>query len=137
MRNLFLAIFVPCLPLSFQFDCEILHTRLSTVQVCYVQLNLSMLDVFDNCLCCNIKVLVLDSVQVCFSDRSLTTQDARDCPHPGWSVRQPDRSQVLGDHLRRARHRPQWSLHRHLRAPDGKDRGDNCQLKDNSLHLWK
>ena len=98
MRNLFLAIFVPCLPLSFQYDCEILHTRLSTVQVCYVQLNLSMLDVFDNCLCCNIKVLVLDSVQVCFSDRSLTTQDARDCPHPGWSVRQPDRSQVLGGH---------------------------------------
>merc|ERR1712027_64133 len=44
-------------------------------------------------------------------------------PSPGWPVRQPDRSQVLGDHLRRARHRPQWSLHRHIRAPDGKDRG--------------
>ena len=35
----------------------------------------------------------------------LRRQDARDPPHPGRPVRQPDRGQVLGGGLRRARHR--------------------------------
>ena len=43
-------------------------------------------------------------------------------------MRQPDWGQILGDHLRRAWDRPQWRLHRHLRASDGADRGDSYTL---------
>ena len=39
---------------------------------------------------------VLNSLQI-------IQHNERNCPRPGWPVRQPDRRQVLGDHLRRAR----------------------------------
>merc|ERR1712080_57893 len=49
-------------------------------------------------------------------------QHERDRSHPGRAVRQPDRSQVLGDDLRRARDRPHRYLPWGLRPPAGEDK---------------